>query len=56
MTVRLTCPRCDAPLAPTWGGLRCPRMNACGRGGIVESGATLFPFAAEHAVPAGVRA
>ena len=56
MSVRLTCTRCGAGLVPTWSGVRCPRLAACGRGGIEESGVLLHPFAAHVAVPSGVRA
>lgn len=56
MHARLTCPRCDAPLVPGFSGLRCPRLNACGRGGYVESGRALHPAMAHVSVPSGVQA
>ena len=54
--MRLVCPRCHAGLVPSWAGLRCPRLGACGRGGIVENGLTILPASLAHAVPHGVRA
>lgn len=33
---KLLCARCGACLAPTFSGLRCPRMAACGFGGLNE--------------------
>ncbi|HEX2022203.1 MAG TPA: hypothetical protein VHH36_05780 [Candidatus Thermoplasmatota archaeon] len=54
--MRLCCPRCGAGLVPSWSGLRCPRMTACGRGGFVESGRQLHPLAATTLRDDGVRA
>lgn len=56
MTARLTCAHCNTPLVATFTGLKCPRLGACGRGGIIESGRALHPFSAHVAVPSGVRA
>lgn len=56
MTARLTCERCHTPLVATYHGLKCPRLGACGRGGIIESGSHLHPFSSHVAVPTGVRA
>lgn len=31
------CTRCNAKLVPAMGGiLKCPRINSCGRGGLLE--------------------
>lgn len=56
MMTRLVCPRCNAGLVPSWSGLRCPRMTACGRGGPVETVATGYVFAWGGSVPSGIRA
>ena len=56
LDMSLTCPRCAARLVPTWSGLQCPRLNACGRGGYVEDGRSLHPFMDATHVPSGVRA
>jgi|GEM_PF-3733031 len=56
MITRLVCPRCDAGLVPSWSGLRCPRMSACGRGGLVEAGGAVVAFAPLEVVPTGVEA
>lgn len=38
--VTVVCARCESTLAPAFGGrLRCPRLAACGYGGIIEDGA-----------------
>ncbi|HUR69945.1 MAG TPA: hypothetical protein VM370_11925 [Candidatus Thermoplasmatota archaeon] len=37
MRLRVLCARCGTALAPTMSGLRCPRMSACGFGGMVET-------------------
>ncbi|HWG92236.1 MAG TPA: hypothetical protein VNZ52_15405 [Candidatus Thermoplasmatota archaeon] len=35
---RPLCPECATPLVPTLRGLACPKLSACGRGGIEERG------------------
>lgn len=35
--IRLLCSRCSSTLVPSWTGQRCPRMAACGFGGLIES-------------------
>lgn len=52
--MRLTCPHCHAGLVPSWSGLRCPRMAACGRGGLRETALMLLPSALARGVPSGV--
>jgi hypothetical protein len=54
--MRLVCPRCSAGLVPSWAGLRCPRLGACGRGGIVESALSILPLSLAGGAPSGVRA
>lgn len=54
--MRLVCPRCNAGLVPSWSGLKCPRMSACGKGGPVETTRTGYVFVVSENVPSGVEA
>ncbi len=55
--MRLCCESCGAGLVPAFTGLRCPRMNACGRGGLIEDAYTLAPSFIHHdAIDLGVPA
>ena len=54
--MRLSCPRCHAGLVPSWAGLRCPRLGACGRGGPVETAHTVLPMSLHRSSPSGIRA
>jgi hypothetical protein len=54
--MRLVCPRCDAGLVPSFSGLRCPRLAACGRGGYVEALRPAPVFVLSEHVPSGVKA
>lgn len=57
MTVRrLCCRNCGAGLVPTWTGLHCPRLGACGRGGHTETALSLLPVHLGRFVPTGVHA
>jgi len=56
ITMRLVCPRCDAGLVPSWSGLRCPRMSACGMGGPVEVARTGYVFVVSDSSHTGVKA
>lgn len=53
---RLCCGTCGAGLVPSWTGLRCPRLGACGRGGFTETAISLMPFTLGRAVPLGIPA
>ncbi|HWG92235.1 MAG TPA: hypothetical protein VNZ52_15400 [Candidatus Thermoplasmatota archaeon] len=43
LRMRLRCAKCGSGLVPTLSGLRCPRLSACGFGGITETHLTLRP-------------